>query len=143
MRAPLVPVAFGIVGLALACGGSTPPAATPAAAPACAVPVELANQSRLGPSDLDRHARLGAHGALADQRACARPLSLAFALDAPGDEPGVLRIALHLGVSERGALVASSSVTLRIPKPVSDADLSSAIAKAAGVLTRNVVGNLR
>ncbi len=91
---------------------------------------------------MEAHARSGAHAALEGQHACARPLSLAFALDAPADEPGAVRVALHLGVSERGSLVAASSVTLRIPKPASDEDVANAVAKAAGVLTRDVVGKL-
>lgn len=136
----LVPMAF-----AIGCGGDAPPAKTTAAlAPRCAIPVTFGNQSAWATSTLEPRATAAAHDALIADRACGRAFSLAFALGRAEDEPSAMRAELDVTVlSSTGAILATSSVTVRIPKPVSESEASAAIAKAAAVLARQAAAKVR
>lgn len=138
----------GIVALAafaVGCGGDAPPTKTTAAvAPRCAIPVTFGNQSAWSTSTLEPRATTAAHDALLAERACGRAFSLAFALDKAEDEPSAVRAELDVTVlSSSGAILATSSVTVRIPKPVSESEASAAIAKAAAVLARQAAAKVR
>lgn len=140
MRSLFVLLALAVAG----CGGGAAPAPVAAAAkPTCSVPVKFGNQSRFSTSALESRAVTSAHDVLDGERACGRAFTLSFALDATEDEPTAVRTSLNLSVEEKGAIVATSSVTLRIPKPVTDDDAAAAIAKASAVLTRQAVAKVR
>lgn len=130
--------------LAIGCGGDAPPARTAVVAPRCAIAVTFGNQSAWTTSTLEPRATLAAHDALVAERACGRAFSLAFALDKAEDESSAMRAELGVTVlSSSGAILATSSVTVRIPKPVSEAEAASAIAKAAAVLARQAAAKVR
>ncbi|CAN5545852.1 hypothetical protein BH09MYX1_BH09MYX1_16400 [soil metagenome] len=135
---------FVVGGVLVACGGAEPNAAPVARAPACAVPVTFGNQSAYTTSALEPNALASARSALHDARACDRPLKLAFALGATEDDGSAVRAELHVSVlSASDALVATSSVTVRMPKPVSETDVASAVGRAAAVLAKKVTAEVR
>lgn len=129
--------------LAVACGGEGTPPKSAGAAPRCAVAVTLGNRSSWSTGALEPRATAAVHDALLAERACGRAFRLALALDPTEDEPSAVRAELHATVlSSSGAILAASSVTVRIPKPVSEAEASAAIAKAAAVLARQAAAKV-
>jgi hypothetical protein len=130
--------------IALGCSGAAKPVPVVASGPTCALPVSFGNQSAYPSRSLESRAVTSAHGALLRQGACGRAYRLAFSLDATEDAGTAVKAKLHMSViSKAGALLGESSVTITVPKPVSDDDMARAVATAADAMAEKVATTFR
>jgi len=132
--------------LALGCGAAAKPLPQPVAvrAPSCALPVSFGNQSAYPSRSLESHAVSSAHGALVRAGACSRAYKLAFSLDPTEDAGAAVKAQLHMSViSKGGALLGESSVTMTVPKPVSDDDMARAVATASDAMAEKAATSFR
>jgi hypothetical protein len=130
--------------LALGCGGAAKPEAVAAREPSCALAVSFGNQSAYPSRELESRAVSSAHRALARGGACGRAYKLAFSLDATEDAGTAIKAQLHMSVlSKGGAILGESSVTLTVPKPVSDDEMARAVATASGAMAAKVATTFR
>lgn len=139
MRLPVL-ISF----LALGCGGAAKPEAVAASEPSCALAVSFGNQSAYPSRQLEARAVSSAHGALARGGACGRAYKLAFSLDPTEDAGSSVKAQLHMSVlSKSGAILGESSVTMTVPKPVSDEEMAQAVATASGAMAGKVATTFR
>lgn len=130
--------------LALGCGGPAKPEPVAARAPSCALPVSFGNQSAYPSASLESHAGSSAHGALLRAGACGRAYKLAFSLDPTVDAGTAIKAQLHMSViSKAGALLGESSVTITVPKPVSDDEMARAVATASDAMAGKAATSFR
>ena len=130
--------------LALGCGGATKAEPVVASQPSCALAVSFGNQSAYPSRSLESRAVSSAHGALVRGGACGRGYSLAFSLAPTEDAGTAVKAQLHMSViSKGGALLGESSVTMTVPKPVSDDEMAQAVATASGAMAEKVATTFR